>query len=304
MASPVKAPHLRNCIGIPYKRKGLPLVSICGLNNVNLDLKATFWKFHGTGNDFIVTDNRAGIFNSFSADYWAALCHRRFGIGADGVLLLQENDGSIEMGYLNSDGKPSSFCGNGSRCFAAFCHMLGLVALNEPLHYLASDGPHRSWVNQKKGGNFEVATEMKDCKGLKHYKEGLFIDTGSPHVVFFHSDPLESTTDFETWAKSIRYNTDFREEGVNVNLVYQNQNELHMRTYERGVEAETWSCGTGTVAAALCSAGAQSMGSHERKVYTKGGQLSVQFETGPLGDFHHIRLKGPAVCVFKGEIEV
>lgn len=279
-------------------------MSICGLNNVNLYLKATFWKFHGTGNDFIVLNNRAGFFNSCSADYWAALCHRRFGIGADGVLLLQEHKGSIQMGYLNSDGNPSSFCGNGSRCFAAYCYMIGLVGLNEPLHYLASDGPHTSWVRQYKDGAFMVETLMTDCVAPKNCEKGLCIDTGSPHLVVFHPKPLENFTDFESWAKSIRYSPDFRKKGINVNLVHQNQNELHMRTYERGVEAETWSCGTGTVAAALCSAGAESLGAHQRKIYTKGGQLSVEFETGPLGDFHQIRLKGPAVCVFNGALEI
>jgi diaminopimelate epimerase len=279
-------------------------VSISGLNNVNLDLKAPFWKFHGTGNDFIVVDNREELFNHLSQEYWAACCHRRFGIGADGILLLQEKNDSWHMGYLNSDGNPSSFCGNGSRCFAAFCHSLGLVALKEPLQYHASDGPHTSWVHLSEGRDFVVETEMRNCSFPQIHQEGMFVDTGSPHWVVFHRESPEHMPDFEAWAKSIRNSTNFLEAGVNVNLVYQNQNELHMRTYERSVEAETWSCGTGTVAAALCSEGAQSFGSHERKVYTKGGQLSVSFDTALPSGFRNIRLKGSAVCVFKGFLEV
>lgn len=224
----------------------------------------------------------------------AFLCHRRFGIGADGLILLRlHREYDFEMVYYNSDGRQSSMCGNGGRCIARFAADLGIAGNN--YRFLAIDGPHEATVNEE-----EVSLKMRDVKQIEQVNDDWFADTGSPHYVQFRTAPdyLEIVKE----AHGIRYSDRFAEKGVNVNFVDLGQDSIYMRTYERGVEDETYSCGTGVTAAALVSHSSGRMNRNTIKVRTKGGNLSVKFETDKQGGYQNIWLTGPATFVYKGQI--
>lgn len=252
-----------------------------------------FTKYQGTGNDFIIIDNRELQYRELDV---AALCHRRFGIGADGLMLLQKAEGyDFEMVYYNSDGNLSSMCGNGGRCIAHFAHSLGLGSGNN-LHFIAVDGPHKAFVKAN-----QVELQMID---VNHWEvrnsHCVVLNTGSPHYIQFIE---ENTGDFDLipFSKNIRYSAEFGKEGINVNVVQQiGDNALAMRTYERGVEDETYSCGTGVTAAALSFA-LLNPKTGNIKISTAGGELEVRFKQADKG-FSDVWLCGPAEKVFTGEI--
>ncbi|MCF8258485.1 MAG: diaminopimelate epimerase [Flavobacteriales bacterium] len=253
----------------------------------------SFWKYHGTGNDFVMVDDREALFKATPQGV-AHLCDRHFGIGADGLILLRMDNGVPRMLYYNSDGRQSTMCGNGGRCFVAFCHFLDVMS--DSGEFLAVDGPHPF---QLKDGI--VSLKMQDVDVLEPIGQDVFLNTGSPHYVQF----LESVNGLDVCGsgKAVRYNDRFRAEGVNVNFVAQEGDAIRVRTYERGVEDETYSCGTGVTAAALAFDRQSRSRTGSVSVHTLGGDLSVSFKRNN-GGYADIWLHGPAAQVFKGEIEI
>lgn len=256
-----------------------------------------FYKYHGTGNDFILMDNRAQKLE-LKTKQIARLCHRRFGIGADGLMLLQNRKGfDFEMIYYNSDGRTSSFCGNGSRCLVAFAKKLNVIK-KSGAQFIASDGIHAAKIN---GDN--VSIKMKDVKNIEIGKDYYVLDTGSPHYVKFLNGVKK--IDITAEGKNIRYSSRFKKEGINVNLAEKEGKNVFVRTYERGVEDETLSCGTGVTASALASSihGVSTSASRCR-ILTPGGELTVRFHRGKDNSFSDIWLEGSATFVFKGETKI
>ncbi len=255
-----------------------------------------FYKYHGTGNDFILIDNRKLLLQKLSTDQIKKLCHRRFGIGADGLMLLKSNpEYHFEMDYYNSDGSGGTMCGNGGRCITAFARHLGIV--DNFAKFLASDGPHEA--------NFDtqnlIKLKMQNVNKIAENDEYSFLYTGSPHYVRFVSDV--SSIDVFNEGKKIRYSENFKQEGTNVNFVSKIENGLAVRTYERGVEDETYSCGTGSVASAIAYYSKFKTNQNIIEIKTLGGNLQVSFEK--KGDcYENVYLKGPAILVFEGEIEI
>jgi len=264
-------------------------------------MQLSFSKYHGTGNDFILIDNRLHTFRDGDASLVRKLCHRRFSIGADGLILLQEKSGyDFEMVYFNSDGRPSSMCGNGGRCIAAFAARLGIIGTSAD--FLASDGPHHAKVDSYDASTHEavVSLKMKNVDFIEHGDGYHFLDTGSPHYVTFVKDVKSLNVAAE--GRKIRNSSRFVQEGTNVNFAQLKDDALHIRTYERGVEDETWSCGTGVTAAALVTA-LQAGRVDPVNVETPGGSLQVSFETEGTG-FKNIVLKGKATFVFDGFVNI
>lgn len=270
-----------------------------------------FYKYQGTGNDFILIDDRDETFPTHDSSLVAKLCDRRFGIGADGLILLQKNNSSaFFMRYYNSDGNQSSMCGNGGRCIAAFAHRLK-IAETETL-FTAVDGLHEAIISGE-GNELFVKLKMQDVKDIKRPSDDLkssdgytfVLNTGSPHYVKFLASSIDSM-DLVEEAKKIRYNTEFKDEGINVNFInLEGLKKITMRTYERGVEDETLSCGTGVTAAALSTAILNDLpnGIHTIQVKTKGGELSVKFDFDKhQNTFSDVWLQGPAILVFEGDI--
>lgn len=254
-----------------------------------------FYKYQGAGNDFIMLDNREGLYSSLSKNEIALLCDRNFGIGADGLILL-ESIPFLKMVYFNSDGGLSSFCGNGGRCFAAFAKRLGLI--EEKISFQAFDGEHHvSFVND------EVKLSMADVKTILKKEEGLWLHTGSPHYIIWVADV--DAVDIISQSRKIRFNDEFKSEGTNVNFVQIENSSIRMRTYERGVENETLSCGTGVTAAAIAFAHQYNHQNGEIAVdvKTKGGALRVFF-TKNESIFTNVYLQGAADFVFEGKIKL
>ena len=255
----------------------------------------SFAKYQGTGNDFILIDNREGTL-VLSTEQVARLCHRRFGIGADGLMLLQNSEvADYKMVYYNADGSTGSLCGNGSRCMAAFALAAGVV--NGPeASFEATDGIHQ--VAFLAGG--AIALEMADVPQVAVYATHSILDTGSPHFVQWVANT--EAVDVVAAGREIRNSPPFKAAGINVNFVQRSAGgNLKVRTYERGVEDETLSCGTGVTAAAIASAGGQA-GRYTVKIATPGGNLEVAFENDIAGGARKVVLTGPAVLVFKGEM--
>lgn len=262
-------------------------------------MKLRFSKYHGAGNDFIMVDNRDGNFNP-DAKQIAALCHRRFGIGADGLILMNRIEGyDFGMKYYNSDGRESTMCGNGGRCLTAFAASLSLSG--DQYHFLAADGVHHSTINKRDGDNYLVRLSMNDVNEVNEYGNDFILNTGSPHYVRIVDDV--SSINVPEAGRKIRYFKDFREEGINVNFVQQDGERIFVRTYERGVEDETLSCGTGVTASALVYASINKIIQGSISVVTKGGSLEVHFIKSP-GGFTGIFLEGPAKQVFTGIIDL
>lgn len=251
-----------------------------------------FVKYQGTGNDFIMIDGRNNTF-SISADEIQGLCDRRFGIGADGlIILLNHNDYDFEMDYYNADGS-KSFCGNGSRCAQAFAKELGII--NENSTFLAIDGKH---LGELRGALY--ATKMGDVSLVKKLNQDYFIDTGSPHYIRFVDDV--NAVDVEKEGRSIRNQAEYKEQGCNVNFVDFKNQQLHVRTYERGVEAETYSCGTGVTAVAIAAVVKGLVNANEVSLITKGGELRIALEQDSPNRFTNIWLIGPAEKVYAGTL--
>lgn len=254
-----------------------------------------FNKYQGTGNDFIIIDNRNSIFNPEDSNLIKRLCDRKFGIGADGLILINNNyDFDFEMVYFNSDGFQSSMCGNGGRCAADFAIRSGIS--EKELTFRAIDGIHQA---VSKGGLIEL--KMNNIKEIKKVNDNYFINTGSPHYVIFTSS-LEKFNVFDE-GKKIRWSDDFLPDGTNVNFVETRDDGIHVRTYERGVEDETLSCGTGVTASAIASVLSGHFVSGPINVKTRGGKLTVDFNiTDNL--INDVWLCGPATFVFEGNIEL
>lgn len=259
-------------------------------------MKISCYKYQGTGNDFVLLDNRDNsILLSTEQIKW--LCDRRFGVGADGLMLLElAPNVDFKMVYYNSDGNESSMCGNGGRCITAFAKHIGVIE-NEA-KFIAIDGLHEAKISED-----WVSLKMNDVRKIEVGNDYFYLNTGSPHYVKFVSD-VESL-DVYAEGKKIRYNTRFEAEGTNVNFIEKKENELFVRTYERGVENETLSCGTGVTAAALVAAiGGVSTTKNNCVIKTLGGNLNVKFEKVLENTFYNIWLEGPAAFVFKTEIEL
>lgn len=307
-----------------------------------------FIKYHGSGNDFILIDNRQNQWENFIQSFSPQpvveqqipknnkiytpeniavfqLCHRHFGIGADGLMLLQNTDSAhFEMVYFNSDGHLSTMCGNGGRCIAHYAASLGIGESISPtenrLQFIAPDGLHRANINT---ANYWVELSMNSVRGLLNStlsSNHWVLNTGSPHLVELTDDYELKGTDFIPWAQSIRYSEEFAAQGINVNLVHPlSENTVAMRTYERGVENETLSCGTGVTAAAIAffhtkqlneatesnvdaNRNYKTSDQHEISVQTSGGELRVRFQYTAPSEFDEIILAGPALPLFVGHL--
>ena len=255
-----------------------------------------FHKYQGTGNDFIFIDNRENNFPKTDIKLIEKLCDRRFGIGADGLILL-ENDAETDfrMVYYNSDGNPSSMCGNGGRCIVAFAKSLKII--EDQTTFLATDGLHHASILE----NGIVALQMKDVHEVKMESDYVFLNTGSPHHVMLVDDI--DNYDVKTNGAQIRYSDLYGKAGSNVNFVKQlSDNHFRLRTYERGVEDETYSCGTGATAVAIAMNAIGKTNSNHIYLDVEGGKLEVSFEKED-DVYTNVFLKGPATFVFEGEIE-
>jgi diaminopimelate epimerase len=256
-----------------------------------------FYKYQGTGNDFIMIDNRAYGLNKQATQLVGHLCNRRFGIGADGLIYLQDKTGyDFEMVYFNSDGRESTMCGNGGRCLIQFARQMGIITTH--CKFMAIDGEHDGQILN----DGRVSLKMKDVDAIQNMNGEFVLNTGSPHYVRFASyiDKMDVITD----AKAIRYSETFAANGINVNFVEKKSDrEIFVRTYERGVEDETLSCGTGVVASVLAFAAKSGQTINEVSVQTLGGNLQVRFEADGRG-FKNIYLIGPAEMVFEGTVEI
>ena len=255
----------------------------------------TFYKYQGTGNDFIIVDNRSQKIDKNNTKRIAELCDRRFGIGADGFILLENDENSdFKMVYYNADGNESSMCGNGGRCITAFAKFLGVI--NDTTKFIAIDGLHHAKIE-----NEIVHLQMQDVSKVEVFDNHTFLDTGSPHHVQLVSDL--NAFEVKSQGSKIRYGQPYNEAGSNVNFVEQvSNNNFAVRTYERGVEDETLSCGTGVTAVALAMHKNGKTESKAVNLKTPGGQLKVTFSTNEVG-YENIWLIGPATQVFKGELE-
>lgn len=260
-------------------------------------MKLTFYKYQGTGNDFILIDNRDGRFNCDNQAI-ARLCDRHFGIGADGLLLLESTEGfDFRMVYYNSDGSPATMCGNGGRCIAAFANRMNVVSANA--HFLAADGPHYAKIEVLGEQTSQVELSMKDVIPSDIGEHFVILNTGTPHFVRFVEEP--DAIDVMKEGAEIRYAPDYAPAGTNVDFARHADDQIYVRTYEKGVEAETLSCGTGVTASAI--AASVFTGRNSYFVTTRGGKLSVTFERNGV-TFTNIRLTGPATFVYSGEIDI
>jgi diaminopimelate epimerase len=265
-----------------------------------------FWKYQGAGNDFVMLDQRENQWlGREDTSLIEHLCDRRFGIGADGLILLQPHASlDFEMVYFNADGKESTMCGNGGRCIAAFAAHLGVTS--GPCRFWAIDGMHEAVITPKGADEAWVELHMTDVQSVEKQEDAYVLNTGSPHYVRF----VESldTLNMVAEGQAVRYSERWKKDGINVNLVRASKttSDLQIRTYERGVEDETLACGTGVTAAAIASFIAQGGTSGEAKiaVHTKGGELAVRFKANGDHKFSEIWLCGPAVRVFEGEISL
>ena len=260
-------------------------------------MQIQFQKYQGTGNDFIIIDNLDGKYDKLSTEQVRAMCNRRFGIGADGLMLLNKNpDYDFEMKYFNSDGGEGSMCGNGGRCLVKFAWESG--NRKSKFRFKASDGEHEAEID------FDgvVSLKMIDVKDIKDYHGDFLLNTGSPHYVKMVSDVM----DYDVYhkGKEIRNSNAFNKEGINVNFVEQkSDDEIFVRTYERGVEDETLSCGTGVAASALVCYHNE-IGFNDVTVRTRGGKLSIQYDRLDNDSYTNIWLRGPAEKVYEGAIEL
>ncbi|MCV9387919.1 diaminopimelate epimerase [Reichenbachiella ulvae] len=255
-------------------------------------MSVDFYKYQGTGNDFIMIDNRDKAL-SHEVEWIAQLCNRRTGIGADGLILIENHDSlDFDMVYFNADGS-QSLCGNGSRCAVNFARFLDIIG--DETRFNTIDGEYAATIED---GIVHLC--MKDQVAPERFEDHYFLNNGSPHHILFVERAADAPV--KKQGATIRYSEQYKPAGTNVNFVeIINQHEVFVRTYERGVEDETLSCGTGITASCLASADKGLMS--PIKVQSKGGELQVQFKKNN-GGFTDIKLIGPAVQVFKGSVEV
>ena len=261
-------------------------------------MKISFEKYQGTGNDFVIVDNRKKEYLALTASHIRHICDRRFGIGSDGLMLLNERNGhDFEMKYYNADGREGSMCGNGGRCLVKFAYQLGIH--KTLYHFIAADGPHEAEIDT----DGVVSLKMQDVNRVSKFHGDYLLNTGSPHYVRMVGDVMN--VDVFKKGRDIRYSKDFEQDGVNVNFVEQlpDEDKILVRTYERGVEDETWSCGTGVTAAALICYHNEN-GFNDVGVKTLGGTLTVEFDRIDDNHYTNIWLSGPAEKVFEGTIDI
>lgn len=253
-----------------------------------------FYKYQGTGNDFVMLDDRQGHWDLQNTQGIQSLCHRKFGIGADGLILIRSHaEFDFEVVYFNADGS-QSFCGNGARCAVAFASFLGIIS--QKAHFLAIDGPHEANLSDGL-----VALRMGDVSQITASLGDTFVHTGSPHHVRF----VQQLEDYPVLEQGqlVRHDPCYAPGGSNVNFVQKlGDAEIFVRTFERGVENETLSCGTGVTAAALvCGSLTQQK---DIQIRTLGGNLRVTFEGSTQAGFTNIWLIGPAQQVFSGTVSL
>lgn len=263
-------------------------------------MKLHFYKYQGAGNDFILVDNRQLAVNHNNPELLARLCNRRFSVGADGIMFLQNADGyDFEMVYYNADGNPSSMCGNGGRCIVAFARFLNVI--ESETEFLAVDGPHHAKISDE--GNW-VSLQMIDVDAVERDGEAYVLNTGSPHYVTLAQNLKNKDVYHE--GSSIRNNDTYKANGINVNFVepLNTGNGYFVRTFERGVEDETFACGTGVTAVALAMAIQNNQTGHiTTPIKVLGGNLNIRFNYD--GErYTDIFLEGPAERVFEGDIEI
>lgn len=257
-----------------------------------------FHKYQGTGNDFIVIDNRKNTYSFLTTDQIRRLCDRRTGVGADGLMLLNEKTGyDFEMKYYNADGREGSMCGNGGRCIVKFAYHLGIH--RDMYKFLAVDGEHEAEIDP----DGIVSLHMQDVEKIRKVRGDFVLNTGSPHYVKIVNDVMD--IDVYNKGRDIRYSKDYEEKGINVNFVEQMHevDQILVRTYERGVEDETFSCGTGVTAAALVCYHNEN-GYNDVEVKTLGGKLTVEFDRLDDDRYVNIWLCGPAEKVFEGTVSI
>lgn len=256
-----------------------------------------FFKYQGAGNDFVLLDNRSGDYNNLTTQNIEKLCDRRFGIGADGLILLENAEGyDFKMVYYNADGRESSMCGNGGRCIVAFAERLKVITTEAS--FIATDGPHKASILS----DGTVSLQMSDVQEIVVNKKYTFLNTGSPH----HVQIVENIRDIDVKyvGNQIRYSILYGEEGSNINFVQQDSDDtFSIRTYERGVEDETLACGTGATAVAIAMHHIGKTENTKLTIEVEGGTLTVSFDRN--GDkYQNIFLGGPAKFVFSGSINL
>ena len=262
-------------------------------------MKLNFFKYEGAGNDFILIDNRNKSFSLINdTKSIKKLCDRHFGIGADGLMVLEMKNGfDFEMLYFNADGKEGSMCGNGGRCIVAFANQLNLI--KRETNFLAVDGPHYATISEN--GNL-VSLQMIDVQEIKTDGDAFILNTGSPHYVL----EVENLASKDVYldGKSIRYNETYNVKGINVNFVEDLGDHYYVRTYERGVENETFACGTGVTAVSMAMAKKKGLtGRIKNSIKVHGGNLNVNFNYDG-NTFNNVFLEGPATFVFEGSISL
>jgi diaminopimelate epimerase len=256
-----------------------------------------FNKYQGTGNDFIILDNRTQEYKDLTKLQIQKICARHMGIGADGLMLLNKSETcDFEMQYYNSDGNESSMCGNGGRCITLYAKHLGMI--DKSANFKAIDGMHECTIDDEDS----IELKMCDVHSIHELDSNFIVQTGSPHFVTYVNDV--NAVDVRKEGAAIRYHSAHDKDGINVNFV---QNiaikTLRVRTYERGVEDETMSCGTGVTAAALVHC-RKDIGLNYVRISTPGGTLMVKCKNHDGNRFTEILLCGPARFVFKGSIEI
>ena len=259
-------------------------------------MNVDFTKYQGTGNDFLLINNLDGRYNQLSIEQIQKMCTRRFGVGADGLIKINKSETSaFEMDYYNADGS-KSFCGNGARCAVHFAGQIGIDVSS--VEFEAIDGLHAASLNED-----EVTLKMSDVRTVENNGDSFEINTGSPHYIVLSDDI--SSKHVISLGRNIRFSDKYKIDGINVNLLKEiSANEIAIATYERGVEDETLSCGTGATACALLWDSLSNSSLREVKVKVKGGKLKVEFKRDGKGGYYDIYLIGPATPVYHGVIEV
>lgn len=260
-------------------------------------MQIEFYKYQGTGNDFIIVDCRKLNKEIFTSKVIQSLCDRRFGIGADGLMLfLDHSELDFEMKYYNSDGNEGTMCGNGGRCIVSFAKKLG--AIEHSCEFDAIDGIHEATIDDEN----IVRLKMQKVVEVEKNEPFYYLNTGSPHYVVF-KDEIDQLDVYKE-GKKIRNSVRFKKEGTNVNFALTNNNQIQVRTYERGVEDETLSCGTGVVASAIAAGFHRGSDISSYNINTLGGRLKVSFKKVDENTFENIWLEGPAEFVFEGKINL
>ncbi len=278
-----------------YFNDNLTAINSCN-NSYICSMTTYFYKYEGAGNDFVIIDNRNGAFPKNDHGLIRRYCDRKFGIGADGLMLLENSEqGDFKMIYFNADGHEGSMCGNGGRCIVAFAKSLGIFDQNTSFEAIGE--MYRATIQQDL-----VSLQMTDVDHIEVHPDHVFLNTGSPHHIAYTENLSE--IDVFNQGREIRFGAPYHDTGTNVNFVQKiNENTFKVRTYERGVENETLSCGTGVTAVALASFHLNKTRENRIHIQTLGGELLIHFEKNNTG-YKNIVLTGPATFVFKGKIEM